>query len=112
MNDDKRRLARLPAIIAILLVAAVFGRWPYGFYTLLRLVVCGTSVYLAFLSGAAKSKFWPWLMGGLAILFNPLVPIHLHRSSWQVLDVLAATVLAVFVALRKPGHHSALITKE
>jgi len=98
---------RILATIAILLlVAAVFGRWPYGFYTFLRLFVCGTSAYLAFVAYASKSKAWPWLMGALAILFNPIVPIHLHRNSWQVLDALAAIVLVVFTAVHKPIQHS------
>lgn len=96
---DKIKAARLLAIIAILLlVAAVFGRWPYGFYTFLRLVVCGTSAYLAFVAYTAKDKFWLWVMGGLAVLFNPLVPIHLHRSAWQFFDALSAMLLWGFIA--------------
>jgi hypothetical protein len=100
--NDKIKAARLLAIIAtLLLVAAVFGRWPYTFYTLLRLFVCGIAVYLAFAAYTANNKLWPWLMGGLVILFNPLVPIHLNRSSWQVLDALATIALLIFIASYK-----------
>jgi len=104
--NDKIKAARLLAIISILLLAAaVFGRWPYGFYTFLRFVVCCASVYLAFVSHTAKSKVWPSVMGGLALLFNPLVPIHLHRSNWQVLDALAAVALLAFIASCKSIQH-------
>jgi len=97
-----RHQVQIWAIMAILLlVAAVFGRWPYGFYTFLRLFVCGTSAYLAFVTFAAKSRVWPWLMGGLAVLFNPLVPIHLHRTSWQFWDALAAILLLIFILVFK-----------
>jgi hypothetical protein len=73
--NDKIKVARLLAIIAILLlVAAVFGRWPYGFYTFLRLFVCGTSAYLAFVAITAKSNVWPWMMGGLAVCSIPSCP--------------------------------------
>jgi len=98
--NNKIKGGRILAVIAILLlIAAVLGRWPYGFYTLLRLFVCGTSAYLAFVGHTAKNNIWRWLMGALAILFNPIVPIHLSRSNWQYLDVLAAIALLVFVAL-------------
>jgi hypothetical protein len=106
LHTDSIKAARILAIIAVvLLVAAVFGRWPYGFYTFLRLFVCGTSVYLTFVTYTAKHKLWPWIVGGLAVLFNPLVPIHLHRSNWQVLDALAATALVVFVVSPKRIQH-------
>jgi hypothetical protein len=37
MGDSQRLVIKLPAIIsAPLRLGAVFGRWPYGFYTLLR----------------------------------------------------------------------------
>src|SRR5271165_5275592 len=99
MSDKMMKPPRILATIAILLlVAAVFGRWPYGFYTFLRLFVCGTSVCLAFVAYTAKDKFWLWLMGGLAVLFNPLVPIHLPRSAWQFFDALSAMLLLGFIA--------------
>jgi len=40
---------------------------------------------------------------GLLALFNPLVPIHLRRHTWQILDLVAAGVfVAAAVALRPP----------
>jgi hypothetical protein len=31
-------------------------------------------------------------MVGILILFNPLVPLHLRRDTWRVLDLLAAGI--------------------
>ncbi len=72
MSEQQKFLSKLPAIIpALLLLAAVFGRWPYGFYTLLRLVVCGCSAYLAVKANGMRNVAWTWIMGGMAVLFNP-----------------------------------------
>jgi hypothetical protein len=107
VNTDERLLGKLPAIIpALLLLAAVFGRWPYGFYTLLRLVVCGCSVYLVVKANSTRNAAWTWIMGGMAVLFNPVLPMHLRRSTWRPVDALAAVTLLVFVAAYKPRSHS------
>ena len=103
MNTGERLLGSLPAIIpALLLVAAVFGRWPYGFYTLLRLIVCGCSIYLAVKATSTRTVAWTWIMGAMAVLFNPILPIRMQRSDWQIVDALAAVTLLVFVAVYKP----------
>jgi hypothetical protein len=107
MNRNQRLAGKLPAIIpALLLLAAVFGRWPYGFYTVMRLVVCGCSVYLAVKANGMRNVAWTWIMGGMAVVFNPILPIRIHRSGWQVVDALAAGTLFVFVALYKPHSYS------
>jgi uncharacterized membrane protein len=87
---------------AVLLLAAVFGHWPYGFYALLRLIVCGCSAYLAVKTNKTGNLAWTWIMGGMVVLFNPILPIRVHRSDWQILDALAAVTLFVFVAAYKP----------
>jgi hypothetical protein len=43
----------------------------------------------------------------IAILFNPLAPVHLDRHTWQVFDVAGAVAFAVAVVvleiqLRRP----------
>jgi uncharacterized membrane protein len=103
MNADQRLLSKLPAIIpALLLLAAVFGRWPYGFYTLLRLIVCGCSIYLAVKANSTRTVAWTWIMGGLAVVFNPILPVRMHRSNWRAVDALAAITFLVFFAVYKP----------
>jgi hypothetical protein len=41
-------------------------------------------------------------MGGMAVLFNPILPIRIHKSDWQIVDAFAAATLFVFVAVYKP----------
>jgi hypothetical protein len=72
---------------ALLLVALL--PLPYGFYTLLRLVVSGCAAALAVIA-FRRVDSTALLYGAIAILFNPIIPVHLDRSTWTVLDVMAA----------------------
>src|SRR5687768_12586005 len=82
-----------PAVGAIvMLLLAVIGSWPYGFYQLLRLVVCGSAAYMAFKGFERNSQGWAWVMVGVALLFNPLIPVRFAREDWQTLDLIAAGV--------------------
>ncbi len=88
-------VAKGPAIVCIiLLLLALGGKWPYGFYTFLRLVVCGGAAYLAFGAHSLNKRAWVWLMGATALLFNPMFRIPMTRSSWQVVDFVAALAFA------------------
>jgi uncharacterized membrane protein len=88
-----------PALASIVfLLLAVFGRWPYGFYTILRFVVCGSAIYIAVQAHAQDKSGWAWVMAVTAILFNPFVPVYLSRSHWQPIDFIAAVVFAISIA--------------
>jgi len=40
----------------------------------------------------------------IAILFNPFLPVHLSRQSWEVYDLAAAGVLLLSVFLLKSAN--------
>ena len=56
---------------------------PYGFYTFLRLVVCAATAFLAYREWTVGSAVTAWMvaLGALALLFNPLLPVHLTPTS-------------------------------
>jgi len=98
-------VSKAPAIVsALFLVLAVLGRWPYGFYTILRFAACGSAAYTAVKANELRKLAWVWIMCSMAVLFNPLVPIRLPRSDWQAIDLAAAIVFAASMAmLRRRG---------
>ena len=71
---------------------------PYGYYTLLRLVVTGVFIWAAFVSYERKYDILPWVFGVGAILFNPLIKIHLPKELWMVIDVATGIFLLVVKA--------------
>jgi hypothetical protein len=80
-------------IVASVLLFWALARHQYGYFVLLRWVVCGVSAFCAFLSYSLKRIPWTWLFGLLAILFNPLAPIRLARQTWAYFDVATGLLL-------------------
>lgn len=79
----------VPCLIAAGMLFAALFRWPYGYYSLLRWVVCAAAVLTAYMGHAWKQSWALWLFGFIAILFNPIAPIHLSRPLWLPIDLLA-----------------------
>lgn len=76
-------------IPAAFLLFALIPDLPYGYFQVLRWVVCLFAVYTAsqYRAGALAMLF-----GLIAILFNPLAPIHFEREVWMLIDLACAGV--------------------
>ena len=99
MSKDlsKRYPLAIPAGVAAVMLVAALAKWPYGYYQLLRLVTCGAAAYGAYVSHSMGKSAWLWAFVLVAVLFNPVFPVHLSREVWQPLDVATAVVLVVAV---------------
>ena len=99
----EKRPHLIPGIIAAIMLFCALAPWPYGYYQLLRFVVCGAALYTAFMAYNWQKIWAAWLFGVVAILFNPLIPIHLSRELWQPIDVICAlTFTFIAITLKKP----------
>ncbi|PYL77590.1 MAG: hypothetical protein DMF26_03475 [Verrucomicrobia bacterium] len=86
-------------VATVMLVLAAVQRHPYGFYTLLRWICCAVFAYSAFTASEKNRVARAWIFGALAVLFNPIVPIHLQRDTWQMIDwATIGVILIVIVA--------------
>jgi hypothetical protein len=67
---------------------------PYGYYLFLRIVVAAFSLYAAYEYSREGKKLTGWTLTFvlMALLWSPLLPIHLDRSSWFVLDLAGAAL--------------------
>ena len=76
---------------ALLLLAIPTG-WPYNLYILLRWAICISASVVAY--GFYKSSLQGWALVFVAIglLFNPLIPVYLAKSSWVLIDFISAIV--------------------
>ncbi|MCK5225332.1 MAG: hypothetical protein KAQ89_01300 [Planctomycetes bacterium] len=93
----------IPSIITAIMLLLALAPWPYGYYQLLRFVVCGASVYTAFVAYNWQKMWAIWLFGFIALLFNPLIPIHLSREIWQPIDIVCAILFMVIaIILNEP----------
>ena len=83
------------ALVAAALCVFALADLPYGYYTFLRIVVCGAAGYGALLAIGTKQSGWAIILGLLAVVFNPVVPVHLDRDTWAVVDLVTAATLSV-----------------
>ena len=79
----------------VMLLAALLP-WPYGYYNFLRFCVCGAAAFLAYQQWTHDDAASQWVvvLAAIAVLYNPLVPIHLTRDIWSVLNVATAAAFA------------------
>ena len=82
----ERRPHVVPAVLAALFLFGALLHWPYGYYILLRWVVMLAAVWVVFCAWGWEKQWVAWAFAFVAILFNPLVPIHLTREIWQAIN--------------------------
>ncbi len=82
-------------LAAGMLTIAVFFKMPYGYYQLMRFVVCGVAGFCAYKAYEGRKQPWLFLAGFVALLFNPFVPIRFDRDTWRVLDFITAILMPI-----------------
>lgn len=72
------------AIASTLAIGLGLLRMPFGYYTLLRVVLCLTSA-LGFAGARSRGdNRWVWIYAVLAIVYNPILPVKLgSKSLWS-----------------------------
>ena len=91
---------KILAVISALLFLAV-APMPYGFYTFVRIIVCGSAGLMCYqLWNIGYRGTWLWVWGIAAILFNPVAVIHMTKEVWMAVDALAGGLFA-FSAYQK-----------
>ena len=81
----------------VMLVLAVSSGWPYGYYTLLRWIVCLTTGYLAYEDYKREQRGFALIFGIVALIFNPVLPVHLSKAEWAPIDLVVAGFLFFYV---------------
>ncbi|MBT6048898.1 MAG: hypothetical protein HOG49_19040 [Candidatus Scalindua sp.] len=77
--------------IALLLIA-LFSL-PYYYYQLMRWVICGSAAYIAYQHYKEKGgSFLTVAFIVIAIVYNPIEPIHLFKAAWIVINIITVIV--------------------
>ena len=98
MNLSNKNILTL--IASGFLFVALFNGLPYGYFTLMRFVVCAVSIYLAYkIYEENKESLWVWAFGFVAVLFNPIFPIYLKRAQWEIIDLIVGGFFVVSIFL-------------
>ena len=82
-------------LILVLLFLLCLAPMPYGFYSLVRFVAMIAFAIYAYIYHEKKNNKLAVAFLSLAILFQPLLPIYLGRTLWNIVDVIVAIFLIV-----------------
>jgi hypothetical protein len=92
---------RSPRIITIAAIAVAIGLLPLPsfYYVLLRILLCGLSLY--FLTRPTGTRdVEKWVLAGLVLLYNPIAPVELgSKALWSIINI--ATVVWFWMLNRR-----------
>lgn len=90
-------LIPLLSITASMLFVSVFFKLPYGYYTLLRVIVFIASGLIAIAAYKLHRYYWMAILILITLLFNPIIKVHFVRGTWRGIDLLAGVVFLIFI---------------
>lgn len=94
-----------PQLVAIAtLLGALNPGNPYGYYILLRWVICGIFAYLAFKAFKNGYEGWVWILGITAAVYNPIFRVHLTREIWSIVNLITIGIAVASIIMLKFKH--------
>lgn len=91
-------------LVPAAMLLGALAELPYGYYTLLRIVVCACCLVILYQAHMVLERtvsVWTVALGAMALLFNPLVRVHLTREIWAPIDVVCAAVLIAHMLIER-----------
>jgi len=89
-------------LVVIVVAVALIPSLSYGYYSVMRWVVCASCGWLALMSYRNGHEQWAWCWGVIAGIYNPIFPVHANREVWSVVNV-ATIALAAWYGFKVMG---------
>ncbi len=99
MNTKPTVILRILCIA--LLIFALYPENPYGYYILLRLIVCASFAYIAIKTFSKIKNGWTWVFGITAGVYNPVIKMHLGREIWSIVNIITVILIVVSFFIKK-----------
>lgn len=99
MSNEYKISIILRLISGVILFLAI-GNHPSSYYTILRWVVFCTSFYSGWVFSKLEKHSWSWLFFIVGILFNPIIPVYLDRLTWQIIDIIVASIFVISLSIK------------
>jgi hypothetical protein len=74
---------------------------PYGYYQFLRIIITIVAGSIAYDLFQTNKKLLFRVFVGIAVLYNPVVVIHLDKLIWSTLNIFTAAFFLAFVFVSK-----------
>jgi hypothetical protein len=91
-------------IPAIFLCVVPFFKFPYGIYTLLRIVITLSSTFIIYDNYKRTNNVNSTIVifFTILIIFNPMFPIRLSKEIWLPIDLITAAIYFYhYIKIRK-----------
>ena len=108
-NNNISPQLRLVTIIIVAVsvgaLIAALGKNPISYYAIVRWLTFAAALSLIWRGCLQVSLKWAYLLVPVAIIFNPIIPIHIEGKrldilgTWHMLDVAAAVVIVSTITL-------------
>jgi hypothetical protein len=99
---DGLKVSRLVACVLLLIAVASM---PYGYYRFLRIVITIIAGINAFSIFERDNKTLFIVFLAVAILFNPLIPIHLDKATWTPIDLIVGLFFGITAFIKMNNHN-------
>ena len=99
MKEENQQNNKVFWILPLVVMAIGLLPMPYGYYSISRLVVCGCSIFFTLRLVKTNQRNLAWLFGGIAVLYNPLIPVHLNEKAFWIIVNIATAI--IFIVNRK-----------
>lgn len=67
---------------------------PYGYYQFLRIAIAAISIWIAAQFHSTGNTIGLITFGVIAVLYNPILKIHMERETHEVVNVVTAVLFA------------------
>ncbi|WP_395732604.1 DUF6804 family protein [Prosthecobacter sp.] len=91
-ESSRRHFTLIVAALAFLGCASL----PYGFYMILRVAVCSWAVWTLICARPPSESPWTWFLVCLALLYNPIIKVHLGRELWVAANIFTGIGLLAY----------------
>lgn len=85
----------VPQILSVIMLGFAMSHMPYGYYMVLRWVICGITSFLAVKSKFKGELVWAWVFGIQAVIYNPFFPLYFGREIWSYVNVLSIGIFSI-----------------
>lgn len=95
-NERPKGLVEAIAYAIIMLGIALMSGNSSSFFSFLRVTVFFVAAYSAFVAHRQGREGWAWILGSMALLYNPFLRVYLTRDVWWPINLV--TIILLFVA--------------
>lgn len=93
--ENEYKISVILRLISGIMLFLALGYHPYSYYILLRWIVSASSFYSGWVFSELEKHSWSWFFFISGILFNPIIPVYLNRSIWQIIDLVFSFVFFI-----------------